>query len=463
MEQMLSTVLESVLQTVTSADKVTAPPTVVPTQSPLTYAAEPKSSVELAGIVGPAVGSVVGLLLLLGTILLLCKWWLRSRQKKSLHNSGSETFSPNDPQMSAPVRRLLIPRQNVEIGDAILGSGQFGVVHQGVASGLYGGSGESIAVAVKKLSCKDQNEFREFVKEVEIMARLPRHLNVVNLLGVTLEGPPFILLEYCLHGSLRQYLLDRRASTLRSLINIRNDPHFTDSNDQTVSITSGAGANMNCGPTFEHTESETAIDSPLTIMDLTKFAYEISRGMEFLSANRIIHRDLAARNILIGDNHVAKIGDFGLARREQVDYVVRSKTATLPTKWMAPETLQTMVFSEKTDVWSFGITLWEIFSIGGTPYSELNSFPRTLGDLTRLLNNGYQMECPLATPIFIFAFMQMCWSLNPNDRPTFRQARMNLQSSINDDYYVKMESVYDDHNIRELGNAKVEPIQAPYC
>ncbi|OQV17771.1 putative Fibroblast growth factor receptor 3 [Hypsibius exemplaris] len=185
-------------------------------------------------------------------------------------------------------------------------------------------------------------------------------------------------------------------------------------------------------------QADFTCDSTLTTKDLMRMSYQIARVMEFLAANRVIHRDLAARNIL----------------------------AALPAKWMAPEALKMMTFNEKTDVWSFGITMWEIFSLGASPYSTTD-IPKTgATDLALMISSGYQMERPVAAPSFVYALMQMCRSLNPADRPTFREAQTKLQAFVIEDYYLKLDGVYDNYNMEVPGgqaNESVLTLNATYA
>ncbi|XP_068700585.1 ephrin type-A receptor 7-like isoform X2 [Montipora foliosa] len=154
--------------------------------------------------------------------------------------------------------------------------------------------------------------------------------------------------------------------------------------------------------------------SRLTAMDLLSFAWMTADGMSYLASMRVVHRDLAARNILVGENKVCKISDFGLARDVNADIYVRTSQARLPVKWMPPESLFLGESSTMSDVWSYGIVLWEIFTIGDSPYPGVKS-----REVASLLEGGYRMPRPVHISEELYSVMSECWSEKPEDRPTF--------------------------------------------
>uniref|UniRef100_A0A671SHG8 Vascular endothelial growth factor receptor 3 n=1 Tax=Sinocyclocheilus anshuiensis TaxID=1608454 RepID=A0A671SHG8_9TELE len=156
--------------------------------------------------------------------------------------------------------------------------------------------------------------------------------------------------------------------------------------------------------------------TPLTIEDLICYSFQVARGMEFLGSRKCIHRDLAARNILLSENNVVKICDFGLARDiyKDPDYV-RKGNARLPLKWMAPESIFDKVYTSQSDVWSFGVLLWEIFSLGASPYPSIQIDE----DFCKRLKDGTRMRAPDNASPEIYGIMLACWQGEPRERPTF--------------------------------------------
>eukprot|EP00058_Branchiostoma_floridae_P025581 XP_002611071.1 hypothetical protein BRAFLDRAFT_206059 [Branchiostoma floridae] len=159
---------------------------------------------------------------------------------------------------------------------------------------------------------------------------------------------------------------------------------------------------------------------------LIQFCIDVAAGMSHLAAMQCVHRDLAARNILLGERLVAKVSDFGLSRDvfESEEYV-KSTMSKLPLRWMAYESLFYSVYTTQSDVWSFGVLLWEIMTMGHLPYEGMRG-----KQMMDMIKNGGRLEQPLHCPDEIFAVMQDCWKTQPEDRPTFPQLKTNLDRII---------------------------------
>lgn len=292
-------------------------------------------------------------------------------------------------------------RENLTLGP-MLGEGAFGMVIKGIAFGIAGRAG-STTVAVKML--KDDatdNEMADLVQEMEMMKIIGRHVNILNLLGCcTQDGPLYVIVEYAPHGNLRDFLREHR-------------PPNTNGYETPLSI-------------FSPQKS-------LTYKDLLSFAFQVARGMEYLSSKMCIHRDLAARNVLVAEDSVLKIADFGLTRNiPNNDYYKKTTDGRLPVKWMAPEALFDRKYTIKSDVWSYGILLWEIFSMGGNPYPSV-----PVEKLFELLRDGHRMEKPPHSSSEMYNIMLECWQQNPGLRPSFADLVPSLDSmlemTVNENY-----------------------------
>ncbi|XP_068752084.1 proto-oncogene tyrosine-protein kinase receptor Ret-like [Montipora capricornis] len=159
--------------------------------------------------------------------------------------------------------------------------------------------------------------------------------------------------------------------------------------------------------------------------DLLCFAWQIARGMSYLSSNGFVHRDLAARNILLGEDRVVKISDFGLMRHVEEGLYTLKKGKKLPVKWTAPEALYNSEYTTKSDVWSFGVVLWELCTMGGNPYPGVNN-----KELYKLLKTGYRMERPETCSNELFQLVSECWKEEPSKRPTFDQVSTSLEKML---------------------------------
>ncbi|KAH7711506.1 Protein kinase domain containing protein, partial [Aphelenchoides avenae] len=251
-------------------------------------------------------------------------------------------------------------------GDNLLGAGAFGTVYLGRVRRTRSGLSDAL-VAVKMLQGSADNTSKaEFLREIELMKSLDHHERLVNLLGcLTLTEPLCLVMEYCSDGDLLRFLRARC--------------------DYMLQLVEGGIAYW-----------ESQCDEPvnysmiMTIRQLLYFAVQVCVGMQYLSGKGFIHRDLAARNVFVLDGTNVKIGDFGLCRHVSTtgeDYFGRG--GRLPIKWMAPESIRECVFSVKSDVWAFGVLLFEIITLGGTPYPGI-----AVEDLLVILDAGDRIPQP---------------------------------------------------------------------
>uniref|UniRef100_UPI0037E86494 tyrosine-protein kinase FRK n=1 Tax=Semicossyphus pulcher TaxID=241346 RepID=UPI0037E86494 len=261
-----------------------------------------------------------------------------------------------------------------------LGAGQFGEVFEGLWN-------DTTAVAVKTLKSGTMDP-EDFLREAQIMKRL-RHAKLIQLYAVcTMEEPIYIITELMKNGSLLEYLQKDKGATLR-------------------------------------------------LSDQIEMAAQVASGMAFLELQNYIHRDLAARNVLVGENNICKVADFGLARvfmKENENVYEAKEGSKFPVKWTAPEAIHDNKFTIKSDVWSFGILLHEILTFGQMPYLTMTNY-----QVVQKVTQGYRMQCPPSCPKVLYDIMSDCWKENENDRPTFETLQWKLE-----DFFDLDVASYDD-------------------
>ncbi|XP_034485733.1 tyrosine kinase receptor Cad96Ca [Drosophila innubila] len=299
----------------------------------------------------------------------------------------------------------------------ILGEGAFGQVWRCEATDMDG-SGDVTTVAVKTLKeSAAEVEKKDLLSELEVMKTLEAHVNVVRLLGCcTDKDPTFVILEYVNRGKLQAYLRNSRA-----------ERHYGNTHGKSNILTSG---------------------------DLTSFMYQVAKGMDYLTSRGIIHRDLAARNILITDDHTCKVADFGFARDIITSKIYERKSeGKLPIRWMATESLYDNIFSIKSDIWSFGILMWEIVTLGSTPYPGISA-----ADVMRKVRDGYRLEKPEHCRRELYNIMYYCWSHDVNERPTFAEIIKMLDKLLHTEMdYIELER-FPDHNYYNIVNLSGEKL-----
>ncbi|XP_077477149.1 ALK tyrosine kinase receptor isoform X1 [Stigmatopora argus] len=285
-----------------------------------------------------------------------------------------------------------VPRRNISLTRG-LGHGAFGEVYEGLVVGIPG-EPSPLHVAVKTLPevCSEQDEL-DFLMEALIISKFS-HQNIVRCVGVSLQAMPrFILLELMTGGDLKTFLREMR-------------------------------------PRMEQPSS-------ITMVDLLNVARDIAKGCQYLEENQFIHRDIAARNCLLtckGLGRVAKIGDFGMARDiYRASYYRKGGRAMLPVKWMPPEAFMEGIFTSKTDTWSFGVLLWEIFSLGYMPYPS-----RSNQEVLDFVTNGGRMDPPKNCPGPVYRIMTQCWQHQPEDRPNFSTILERIDYCLQDPDVVTM-------------------------
>ncbi|XP_066024991.1 uncharacterized protein [Pocillopora verrucosa] len=284
------------------------------------------------------------------------------------------------------------PREHVTIKH-IVGKGAFGQVAKATVINQQGRAKKTLVTVKMLKENASEAERKDLLSELELMKQLKPHPYIIKLLGcVTTSEPLFVLIEYVPFGDLLGYLPKSRGL---------NDTYFKD--------------------------PDIKPQTNLTSQQLIKFAWQIADGMSYLSSIPVIHRDLAARNVLVGEGETCKVTDFGMARDVQEDNVYERKTrGRLPVKWTAIEALLYGKYSTKSDVWSYGFLLYEIFTIGGSPYPRMDG-----RKIVNLLQEGYRMPKPQHVDDKLYETMTKCWKDDPNLRPAFEKLRSKLKEMEN--------------------------------
>ncbi|XP_048054741.1 macrophage-stimulating protein receptor isoform X1 [Megalobrama amblycephala] len=310
-----------------------------------------------------------------------------------LIQSPTISMSALRPDLLEEVKNVLISPKKVKIQhDQIIGKGHFGTVYHGY---LTDSDEKETHCAVKSLNrITDLEEVEQFLRE-GIFMKAFHHPHVLSLLGIVLpsDGLPLVILPYMKHGDLRHFIRSAQRSP--------------------------------------------------TVKDLIGFGLQVAKGMEYLANKKFVHRDLAARNCMLDESFTVKVADFGMARDvyDKEYYSIQdSKKAKLPVKWMALESLQTQKFTTKSDVWSFGVLMWEMMTRGASPYPDVDPY-----DITAYLMQGRRLPQPQYCFDSLWSILLQCWHPEPEKRPGFPtlvQAIQEIHSNLEGEHYINLQITY---------------------
>uniref|UniRef100_Q05397-2 Isoform 2 of Focal adhesion kinase 1 n=1 Tax=Homo sapiens TaxID=9606 RepID=Q05397-2 len=315
----------------------------------------------------------------------------------------AEIIDEEDTYTMPSTRDYEIQRERIELGRCI-GEGQFGDVHQGI---YMSPENPALAVAIKTCkNCTSDSVREKFLQEAchytslhwnwcryisdpnvdacpdprnaELTMRQFDHPHIVKLIGVITENPVWIIMELCTLGELRSFLQVRKYS--------------------------------------------------LDLASLILYAYQLSTALAYLESKRFVHRDIAARNVLVSSNDCVKLGDFGLSRYMEDSTYYKASKGKLPIKWMAPESINFRRFTSASDVWMFGVCMWEILMHGVKPFQGVKN-----NDVIGRIENGERLPMPPNCPPTLYSLMTKCWAYDPSRRPRFTELKAQLSTILEEE------------------------------
>uniref|UniRef100_A0A668UKD9 Tyrosine-protein kinase receptor n=1 Tax=Oreochromis aureus TaxID=47969 RepID=A0A668UKD9_OREAU len=351
------------------------------TQTVDLYVAERYENIFYAMIFVP-ISIIIFICLLIGVMVVL------NRKRNSDRLGNGVLYASVNPEYFSAAEMYVpdeweVAREKITLSRE-LGQGSFGMVYEGIAKGVVKDEPET-RVAIKTVNeSASMRERIEFLNEASVMKEFNCH-HVVRLLGVVSQGQPtLVIMELMTRGDLKSYLRSLRPK-----------------------------------------EQQWSSLSLPPLKKMLQMAGQIADGMAYLNANKFVHRDLAARNCMVAEDFTVKIGDFGMTRDiYETDYYRKGGKGLLPVRWMSPESLKDGVFTTNSDVWSFGVVLWEIATLAEQPYQGLSN-----EQVLRFVMEGGLLEKPQNCPDMLFELMRMCWQYNPKMRPSF----VEIISSIKDE------------------------------
>ncbi|KAM6972970.1 protein tyrosine kinase 2aa [Aplochiton taeniatus] len=267
-----------------------------------------------------------------------------------------------------------VQRDRIELGRCI-GEGQFGDVHQGI---YLSPENPGLSVAIKTCkNCTSDNVREKFLQEALTMRQFD-HPHIVQLIGVITENPVWIIMELCTLGELRSFLQVRKFS--------------------------------------------------LDLSVLILYSSQLSAALAYLESKRFVHRDIAARNVLVSSLDCVMLGDFGLSRYMEDNSYYKASKGKLPIKWMAPESINFRRFTSASDVWMFGVCVWEILMFGIKPFQGVKN-----NDVIGRIENGERLAMPPQCPPTLYSLMTKCWTYDPGRRPRFTQLHTQLSTILEEE------------------------------
>nr|CUU97449.1 hypothetical transcript [Hymenolepis microstoma] len=311
-------------------------------------------------------------------------------------------LSSYDQVAKSPQSHQILLRSHITL-ERVLGEGQFGDVYKGTYRPPEAGT-SVVSVAVK--ACKiglGTEEKQRWLEEADLHGKL-NHPHIIKLYGVCRDEPVWLVLEYAAEGELRHYLIERQGR--------------------------------------------------IAIPTLVTYCHQLSSSLAYLEALKVIHRDVAARNVLVANESCVKLADFGMARQlpQGEDYYVAEQGRKVPIKWMAPESLKSRIFSSASDVWMFGVCMWEILSFGLKPFHNISN-----SEAVAAVGRGERLPRPDICLVSHYRLMLECWMDDPLLRPTFNTLQPKLREISTEAKRLSAEGTGRKPQMRSTSNGRKSP------
>ncbi|XP_064091762.1 uncharacterized protein LOC135205295 isoform X5 [Macrobrachium nipponense] len=317
---------------------------------------------------------------------------------------GSEDYAEivdDEGDYSTPATKdYELERSNITVGD-IIGEGQFGDVHTGT---FCSRDGSNVPVAIK--TCKVESELamaEKFLEEAYIMQQFD-HPHIIKLIGICSESPIWIVMELARYGEMRAYLQNNKDK--------------------------------------------------LNLATLVLYAFQLSTALSYLESKKFVHRDIAARNVLVYSHDCVKLADFGLSRWVEEQSYYKASKGKLPIKWMAPESINFRRFTSASDVWMFGVCMWEILMLGVKPFQGIKN-----NDVIKRIDNGERLALPANCPPRLYSLMSMCWTYEPSKRPSFKDIKEALSEILREERMQQHETMRREN--RRIQGMSWGPVDEP--
>ncbi|KAG7153494.1 Focal adhesion kinase 1-like [Homarus americanus] len=320
---------------------------------------------------------------------------------------GSEDYAEivdDEGDYSTPATKdYELERSHIDVGE-IIGEGQFGDVHTGQYTSR---DGSSEPVAIK--TCKVESEgtiAEKFLEEAYIMQQFD-HPHIIKLIGICSESPIWIVMELARYGEMRAFLQNNK----------------------------------------DH----------LNLATLVLYAFQLSTALSYLESKKFVHRDIAARNVLVYSQDCVKLADFGLSRWVEEQSYYKASKGKLPIKWMAPESINFRRFTSASDVWMFGVCMWEILMLGVKPFQGIKN-----NDVIKRIDNGERLALPANCPPRLYSLMSQCWTYEPSKRPSFKEIKEALNEILREERIQHQETMRrENRRVQGMSWGSDEPPPKP--